>query len=612
MQEAVDLTPAGHPDQARRLQSLAAAFGNRYRKLEELKDMETALHTYQEAVDLTPTGHPDRAGRLQSLAVSLTDRYKRLGNLKDLEAALHTEQEAVNLTPAGHPDRAGRLQSLGVSLTEQYQRLGALKDLENALHMKQEAVDLTPAGHPDRALRLQSLAVSLTDRSRRLGDLKDLENALHTMQEAVDLTPAGHPDRAGRLQSLAVSLTDQYRRLGDLKDLEAALHTKQEAVDLTPAQHPDRAGRLQALAVSLTEQYQRLGDLKDLEAALHADQEAVDLTPAGHPDRAGRLHSLAISFRDQYERLRDPKDLATIHTLYEDSFKLDSMLPENSWEQALSWAHFAERFQSSDCISAFQAAFNLLPEILWIGHSIPVRHDAIRRLNISDVTSAAVRTCINLSDLCAAIEMLEQGLATIFQQMLQLKTDVDALPHQAKDFLALSSQLFSGTFTDSPINIVEDRKKLLEEIHNQPGFEYFLLPKSYNVLHHASQGGPVIILTSHKDQCDAIILPNSSSEPVHVPLQTVTLELLKSQRDMLKDLLNRCNARNRGQSSSSRLFGRREDFSMKSTQECFEDMLNWLWTHVVDPVYQVLKSVSETNGSFILKLMCPSFLSMVF
>jgi hypothetical protein len=96
-----------------------------------------------------------------------------------------------------------------------------------------------------------------------------------------------------------------------------------------------------------------------------------------------------------------------------------------------------------------------------------------------------------------------------------------------------------------------------------------------------------------------MILPNPTSEPVHVRLPTITLAQLKSQRDMLKDLLTRCNARNREQSSSSRLFGQREDFSKKSTQECFEDMLNWLWTNVVGPVYQVLKSVSEINSSFV-------------
>jgi hypothetical protein len=312
------------------------------------------------------------------------------------------------------------------------------------------------------------------------------------------------------------------------------------------------------------------------------------------------LQALAVSFTDRYKRLRGLEDRAALQTHYNESFKLASSRPEVSWQQALSWANFAREFEPDDCIHAFNVAFNLLPEILWIGHSIPVRHDAVHRLDILGATSTAVQTCIDLMQFHVAVKFLEQGLAIIFQQMLQLKTDVDALPpDQARKFLELSSKLYSGRFTDSPISIVEDRKKLLDDIRKQPGFNYFLLPKSYNVLCHAAQGGPVIILTSHKAHCDAIILCNPTSDPVHVPLPTVTLDLLISQRDMLADLLHYCNVRNRGQSSSSRLFAWCEQFAHKPTEESFRDLLNWLWIHVTGPVYAVLKSVSD-NMWFLL------------
>ncbi|KAJ6563035.1 CHAT domain-containing protein, partial [Mycena vulgaris] len=598
-QEAVDLTPAGHPDRATQLQNLAVSLRDQYLRLGDLKDLEAAVQTAQEAVNITPPGHPDQAGQMQGLAVLLTDRYQRLGDLNDLEVALQTKQEAVNLTPIGHPAQAGRLQSLAVSLQYRYQMLGDLGDLETAVQTDQKAVDLTPLGHPDRAGRLKSL-VSLTDRYRRLGDLKDLKAALltsqeavnltplghpgqpgrlqnlavllnyqyrrpgdlkaldaavQTAQEAIDLTPPGHPDQAGRLQGLSVSLTDRYKRLGGLKDLEAAAQTDKKAVDLTPPGHPDRAGRLQSLAVSLTDQYERSGDLKDLETALQTMQEAVNLTLPGHPTQAGRLQSLAALFRHRYQRLRYEKDLEATHTHYNDSFKVPSWVPEDSWKQALYWADFAQHFQPSDCIPAFQAAFNLLPELLCIGHSISERHDAIHRLNISGATSTAIQTCIKLCHFHTAVEILEQGLATIFQQMLQLKTDVDVLPpNQAKEFRDLSSQLYNGTSVN-PIETVDNKNKLLNTIRKQPGFENFLRPKSYNVLCHSSQGGPVVILTSHTDHCNGIILLNPASEPVHVALPTVTLKLLKSQREMLKGLLDRCNVRNRGQSLPSRLFG---------------------------------------------------------
>ena len=44
-----------------------------------MTDLETAIQQYQEAVDATPADHPDRARRLQSLGIGYRDRYQRTG-----------------------------------------------------------------------------------------------------------------------------------------------------------------------------------------------------------------------------------------------------------------------------------------------------------------------------------------------------------------------------------------------------------------------------------------------------------------------------------------------------------------------------------------------------
>ncbi|KAJ7077345.1 CHAT domain-containing protein [Mycena epipterygia] len=567
-QEAVDLTPEEHPDRAYRLQCLAVSFSDQYHRLGDLNDLQAALQLDQEAVDLTPEGHPDRAGRLTGLALSLKDQYqrlgdladleaslwinqeavglmpkdhpdRRLGDLDDLEAALRLAQETVNLTPDGHPERAGRLQNLAVSFTDRYWKLGDLNYLEAALRLDEETVDLSPKGHPDRPGCLQHLAVSFRDRYKRLGDLNDLGAAINKFQEAVDLNPKDHPDKPDYLQSLALSLTDRYQRLGNLDDLEAALQHQQEALDLTPKSHPDRARHLQSLALSFKYQYRSLGDLDDLEAAsLSLDQEAVNLTPDNHPNRAGRLQSLAVSYTDRYRRLRDIDDLESAYTHYTASFKIPSSTPERSWNEALNWASFAQEVQSSKCITAYLNAFNLLPEILWIGNLLSVRHEAIHCLNIEQVTSAAVKTCIDFSDLVSAVEIMEQGLGITFQQMLQLRTDLHQLPpDQAKKLQFLSSELYSGT-PHHPRDVAMKRQNLLKEICQQPALQYFLLSKPYKELCHASRGGPVVILNSHPDHCDGILIlhPTSDSDPVHVPFPNVTLDMLKSQQEALQGL----------------------------------------------------------------------------
>ncbi|KAJ7212640.1 hypothetical protein GGX14DRAFT_85300 [Mycena pura] len=180
--------------------------------------------------------------------------------------------------------------------------------------------------------------------------------------------------------------------------------------------------------------------------------------------------------------------------------------------------------------------------------------------------------------------------------MLQLRPDVVALPpDEAEKLLNLSAQLYNGT-TQDPIGIVDQRDKLLQNIRKSPGLEYFLRPKSYDVLCQASQGGPIAILNSHPNGCDAILIPNPSSEPVHVPLPNVTPDILESQREKLKESLSRCHVRTRDETPSSRLFGCRENYSQKPVQKCFEELLHRLWTDVVEPIYVVLKTHGILKG----------------
>ncbi|KAF8152828.1 CHAT domain-containing protein [Mycena galopus ATCC 62051] len=595
-QAALELTPPGHERRAMQLQAFALSLRNQYNCLGNLNDLEAALKAHREALALTPLGHHKRPGQLQRFAWSLADRYDTLGDLKDLETALQSSREAVDLTPSGDSKRADRLHHLAGSLLARFIRLGDLKDVNAALDADHEALSLTPPGNAERAARLEGLGATLRARYRRLEDPKDLEAMVQVNQEAVTLTPIGHSERSSRLESLATSLIDRYRKFRDLAALEAALQNKREALDLTPPGHAERADRLEGLATGLTHRYHKLRDLKDLEDALQAHTEALSLTPPGQPKRPGQLQKFAETLMYRYRRLKNREDLDTIYKTYTESFKLPPSNPESSWSQALRRAKFAHEFIPSDRIPAFRAAFDQLPEILWLGQAISVRHAAIHRINIQGAVSTAIRACIDLTDLAAAVELLEQGLATIFQQMLELKTDANLPPGQAQKLSDLSSQLYSGAVSD-PITIADERNKLLKTIRTQQGFEDFLLPKSYSLLREASKGGPVIILTSHEQGCDALVILNpEASKPIHISLPSVTLELLRSQREVLKESLDCSNVRDRGQASSSRLFGRQAQFSHKPIEDCFKDILNWLWVHVVSPIYVVLNLHGVSHG----------------
>ncbi|KAJ7215744.1 CHAT domain-containing protein [Mycena rebaudengoi] len=580
-QATVEQSPKRHLDLAEHLETLAVSFTDQYDRSGDVRDLEAALENNQASVEKTPKGHTALAGRLQNLAVSLKDRYRRSGDVKDLEAALQNNRAAVEQTPEGHPDLAGRLQSLAISFRDRYQRSGDVKDLEAALQNNQAAVEQTPEGQPDLAGCLQSLAGSLIHRYRRSGDVKDLEAALQNNQAAVEQTPEGHPALAGHLMSLAVSFTDRYQRSGDVKDLEAALQNNQAAVEQTPEGHPDLAGHLQYLALSFIGRYRRSGDVTDLEAALQNIQAAVEQTPEGHPDLAGHLHSLAISFRDRYRRSGDVKDLgaalknnqaaATLHIL-------------NSWHSALNWASFAKAHRPSDILKSYSAAFNLLPEILWIGSPVSVCQDLNMRINVSQATSYAITACIDSSNLPLAIELFEQGLGTTFQQLLQLKTNLDFFPQQEADKLALlSADLYSGK-AEYPQRVSADRNTLINDIRNHPGLENFMRPKPYTDLCQVSQHGPIVILNSHHDHCDSIILLNPTSDPLHIALPKVSVDNLKAQKSLLRDLIKGRNVRSR-ELPQTRLYGYQEGIEVG-----LDGFLSWVWSCIVQPIYNGITS----------------------
>ncbi|KAN0078521.1 CHAT domain containing protein [Elaphomyces granulatus] len=187
----------------------AARQASRYERIGEVKD-EEAIQTARQAVESTPADHPDRAARLNNLGNMLRRQYERTGDVKDLEEAIQTARQAVESMPADHPDRTAFLDILGNQLLSRYERTGEVKDLEEAIQIARQAVELTPADHPDRARRLNCLGTRLGRRYEWTGEVKDLGEAIQitchnpspNARQAVELTPADRPDRAGILNCI--------------------------------------------------------------------------------------------------------------------------------------------------------------------------------------------------------------------------------------------------------------------------------------------------------------------------------------------------------------------------------------------------------------------------
>ncbi|KAJ6540119.1 CHAT domain-containing protein [Mycena vulgaris] len=581
LQKARGLLAERHPLTVEILGSLGACYGWRFQRQGELQDLENSIEKFQAVANILPEADPGLPNCLRHLSQSAMLRYGRLGELEDLELAINTSQKALDLVTKDNPVLPIVSFLIANALVLRYDRLGDLEDLHGGVEKFQTAIKAISDSNPSKPHYLHRLGQAYGVRHIRLGDMRDIDSSMQYFREALQLAPEGHPGVPAICNSLAESFALRYLRSNSLDDLSSGMEAANTSLKLMPPDYPHIARGHHRVSELCIMKYQRFGNLDDLKTALHNAEAAVQKMPQGDPYQVQCLHMLAEAFEIQYTISGSQDDLKAAFSHYSASFRL----PSNNQRE----------HSSIELLKAYKSMFALLPETLWIGNSLSARQQEVTRFDLAQTTSDAVAACVKHENLALSIELLDQGLATSFQHMLQLRPDLGRLPEaDATKLHEISLQLYAGTSPQAH-QLAIDRNKLLAEIRKRPDFENFLLPKSYSVLRKAAENGPLIILNAHKNRCDCIILLNPASDPLHVQLPDVTAAGLEHQKEILKGLLSRCNVRSRD-SDSTRLFAGREGSQSKSVHESFEEMLAWLWKNVVGLIYQALENNNLFDG----------------
>ncbi len=184
----------------------AGAYLRRYWARGQLPDLNQALELWQQAVDLTPEGHPDRPTMLNNLANGLRDRYARTGTLQDLEDAISHWQQAIQRGLEVAPEVAlGSARNWGRSAFER----GAWEEALQAYEAGRQAIDrlleaqLLRSGKEIWLREAQELPVRHAYTLVQLGQIREAVEALE----------------GGRARLLAEALERNRRDLEYLADL---------------------------------------------------------------------------------------------------------------------------------------------------------------------------------------------------------------------------------------------------------------------------------------------------------------------------------------------------------------------------------------------------------
>lgn len=583
----------------------------KYRKDRNDADLEESLRYAQDAERMLDSnnGSPHPAALKDDLAMIYSSFYYRFGAAPDLELAVSYSEAALALLPEGHHDIPRQQLHLSSLYQSRYVRYRDVQDLENALRWAHLARETMPRNNPNHLVCYSTLA-HLYDRKVKLSrDIKDMDQALAFMQQAVEQAPQNDPDFPEFYESMASLYSTYYEYFGGSEAKNNIIKWMKMAVEAGERLGYIKISDLQiSLASELLQKYLRLRDETDLQAALQYALISVRSTPDDHSAGLHRYTTLARIYEQQHaldhkEELRQ----LTMNTFRRAS-AFSGQTPIAQWGLAQRWTRFVDSVQSPESLEAYSYAFSILPAILWVGTNITTRHEALVDHKVTQLAANAVTSCVLNGHYEAAVEFLEQSLSITFNQLLDLQAYLSLLepdhPSLAENLRKVSSELgelvvtaeetghslkagFASDASNRTRKLAMERDDLLKKIRALPGFEHFLLPMPFSKLREASACGPVVMISCTRWQTDALIMINPNASVLYFRLHGVDANDLRFQQQRLQKALNNLGIHTRHVDRAGRVSHRHP--SPEHTM--LNEVLEWLWTFVVSPIYTTLQEV---------------------
>ncbi|WP_433384830.1 hypothetical protein ACQPZX_24500 [Actinoplanes sp. CA-142083] len=429
LQEAAGLAPPGHERYEAALSALCGALRTRYDATSRFHDLQDAIAAGARAV----AAAADPADAANTLGFALRLRFDRTGEQADLEEAVRLGRIAV--APDGRAPGSGALSNLGLALHTRYEYAGALADLNEAISYAAQALDKLPAGSPIRHRLLSNLSIAHWERFRRTENPEDLTDAVRLARAAVDATPAGHPRRPIYLTNLGLTLHAQYES-GDRDPAHLAeyVEVQREALDSGAPGDADYTLLLSNLSTAVAVLFAATGEHAHIDEAIALERQAIAGLPPGHGRAGPHWTNLGHRLHARFTHLDHGADLSDAIAAWDHGARITAT-PVAVRITAASTCAAVVAATSDPGAAADRYGWTiaeLLPLLAWRGVG---REDQLYQLR----THAGALARDGASCTLAAgrpgeaLSRLEQGRAVLWNQVLELRTDLSRLESVAPE-----------------------------------------------------------------------------------------------------------------------------------------------------------------------------------
>lgn len=615
------VVPGFHPARPRALLLLGSAELDRWQHGGELSGAAEAASWAQLALDALGPADPLRRKALNLLAAAAAPAGLHGQDEHLVEVALSAARAALPLAGEQPEERAHQLVVLGDALDDAGWLNRDAELVDEALRYQREALRLTPEGHESYPLRLMKLSQTLVHRDQLVPDDALLAEAVATNGRAAGLLTERDPRRVGFLYNHASSRTVQAVRQRDEAGLVAAERSYREALALVPPDHPDQPRIRSAIADARYHRYRLGGDLEVLADAVRLAREAVEATPPDHhwwPLRAGLLARAAADLARAGGPDAEPAraEATATYAAIAAAPQADPQTRIDAERQQAELAHAAG--DPAARLAALERAVRQMPASISRSSAGRRRLGAVAEL--SGLAAEAAATALAADHPERAVELLERGRGLLFHEALGIRdgraelrvvspglaadldrvdrelAEADAYTHVRNFTIEVQRRSADGELLDSSTTewdprtawvprtrkLAAERDRVIGRIRRLPGFADFLRPPSVPLLRERLAGLPVVVVNSHGDRGDALVVPGDPGQPVQ-PVRLPELTGAAVQRQVTRWYAAVSDALDPGVP-----FDRRA-----AAQEELHAVLGWLWDAVTGPV---LDRIAPADG----------------
>lgn len=591
------LTPDDNEAKPERLAKLAGALYVHYCCFGTLTYLQEALDI-MDKVTMNYSNHP-RWGSWVSVEGGMhLALYHHLGQMDALDNSIACYEFALQNISDEQDEQAYHVSQAGSAFHTRYKRLGRTPDLERSLALHEQAAGMTEPSHV-KADRLVAYGQALYSAYGLHHETTYLEKGIRVAREAVESTNSQHPRRTNMMNTLGMLLREHFEVSENFDDLNEAVDILKHEAHMIPADHPEFKVATVELGHALLARFQRKGDLHDVLSAIAELRNALLFTTKDDLSRPALLNDLGDALMTHYRATQEHSAISSAVEYYSEGATSGLGAPATRLSSAMKWANTLHSLGSSP-LTAYEHALELLSQVAWMGLPMTDRYAQIIPYNDLVCTAAAV--AIREGQYSQALEWLEQGRSIVWGQILQLRSAVDELtledPELAQKFVEVSKELeyLSNPRLQIPqehsLSVEETQQRhrslaqrwqnLVEQIQSLKGFDDFLRPKPMSQLVRAAKYGPIVVVNTSEQGCDALIIMAQSDHVQHVALPILSMSSAKHLQDKLCHILLDAGIKVRKERAAKQI----KDFLLRDLE--FPDILAQLWNSVVFPVLEAM------------------------